>query len=242
MAGNGVRFQSTDHEKPKPLIKVIHGKPMIQLVVECMTPSVEHRFIFICRREHDEAYQLDNLFEKITVQYEKVLIDEITEGPACSVLLAKPWINNDEPMITACSDDYVDTDINEFLSFSAENDAQGTLMTYLGHEVNGSSAKVNNEGLITEVGEKRVISPHTTVGIYYFAQGKYFVDAAEQMIKDDKRANGQFYVSPVYNEMIKQNHTIKPYQIEARDMHTMGTPEGLEIFQNKLQSCPEIIS
>ena len=44
---------------------------------------------FICRREHDEAYQLDNLFEKITVQYEKVLIDEITEGPACSRAFGK---------------------------------------------------------------------------------------------------------------------------------------------------------
>ena len=64
MAGDGFRFRGTDHEEPKPLIKVIHDKPMIQLVVESMTPSVEHRFIFICRREHDEEFQLDNLLNQ----------------------------------------------------------------------------------------------------------------------------------------------------------------------------------
>ena len=62
MAGDGVRFEDAKYEEPKPLIKVVHGKPMIQLVVENLTPNAEHRFIFICRREHDETYHLDNLF------------------------------------------------------------------------------------------------------------------------------------------------------------------------------------
>ena len=115
MAGAGIRFNDTDHEQPKPLIEVVEGKPMIQLVTNCLTPTTEHRFIFICRKEHDENYALDELFEKITNRYEKVIVDEVTEGPACSVLLAKEYINNDEPMLTGCSDDFVDTDINQFI-------------------------------------------------------------------------------------------------------------------------------
>ena len=241
MAGDGLRFHGTEYVGPKPLIEVVHGKPMIQLVVECLTPTVEHRFIFICRREHDEEYLLDNLFKKITTQYEKVLVDELTQGPACSVLLAKRWIDSDDPMMTACSDDYVDTEIDDFLKCSTENSAEGTIMTYLGYEPWGSYAKINQEGLITEVAEKKIISPHTTVGIYYFAKGKYFVDAAEQMIRNNNRSKGEFFVCPVYNEMIAQGHKIKPYQIEAKDMHTMGTPEALRKFQSKLQSCPDII-
>ena len=242
MAGEGIRFQGTGYLEPKPLINVFDGKAMIELVVDCLRPSEEHRFIFICRREHDEAYQLDGLFKKITTQYEKVLVDEVTEGPACSVLLAKQYIDNDEPMMTACSDDYVDVDINDFLKSSAGNNADGTIMTYLGNEPSGSSAIINNEGLITEVAEKKVISPYITVGIYYFAKGKYFVDSIEQMIRGNNRSNGEFYVCPVYNEMIAQGHAIKPYQIDEKDMHTMGTPETLKTFQSKLQSSPEIIS
>lgn len=242
MAGQGIRFQDTDHAEPKPLIEVVAGKPMIQLVVDCLTPNTDHRFIFICQRDHDEAYQLDDLFGKITNRYEKILVDEVTEGPAASVLLAKQWIDNDEPMMTACSDDYVDIDIDAFLTFASEQNTKGTVMTYLGNAPQGSSAKINEDGLITEVAEKKVIGPYTTVGIYYFSKGKYYVKAAEQMIRNDHRANGEFYVSPVYNEMIAQNDSITSYEIPASDMHTMGTPEGLRIFQRKLQSHPEIIT
>lgn len=240
MAGKGIRFQGTDHEEPKPLIEVIEGKPMIQLVVECLTPEIEHQFIFICRREHDEQYQLDQLFAKITAKYQKVLVDEVTDGPACSVLLAREWINNDQPMMTACADDYVNTDINQFLSTSSKNQADGTIMTYRNRTSAGSSARVDQNGLIKQVAEKKIISDITTVGIYYFSKGRYFVEATEQMIAKDARANGEFYVSPVYNEMIEKGYTIKPYQIKPEDMHTMGTPEGLKIFQKKLQTTPEI--
>ena len=242
MAGNGVRFKDSDHEEPKPLIEVIDGKPMIQLVVECLTPETDHQFIFICRREHDEHYQLDQLFERITCRYQKVIVDEVTEGPACSVLMAKDWFNNDIPMMTACADDYVNTDINQFLKFSETNNAEGTVMTYRNQTPEGSSARIDENGLITEVAEKKVISNITTVGIYYFSKGKYFVEATEQMIRKDARANGEFYVSPVYNEMIALGYTVKPYPIKARDMHTMGTPEGLEIFQRKLETTPEILA
>ncbi|MCB1120561.1 MAG: glycosyltransferase family 2 protein [Verrucomicrobiae bacterium] len=242
MAGRGFRFKDSDHEEPKPLIKVVDGKPMVQLVVENLTPREEHRFIFICRREHDEIYHLDNLFGKITTRYEKVLVDEVTEGPACSVLLARPWIDNDQPMMTACADDFVDTDITEFLEFATGNAAEGTIMTYLANRPSGSSAKINDEGLVTEVAEKQVIGPYTTVGIYYFAKGRYFVEATEQMIRLDKRTNGEFYVAPVFNELIARGFTIKPYEIDAADKHCMGTPESLETFQRNIQSNPDIIS
>ena len=242
MAGQGVRFQDTTHKEPKPLIEVVNGIPMIQLVVKCLTPRTEHCFIFICQRKHDEAYPLDDLFSKITTRYKKILVEEVTEGPAASVLLAKQWIDNDEPMMTACSDDYVDTSIDSFLKFASETKAEGTIMTYLASVPHGSSAKVSAEGLITEVAEKKVIGPYMTVGIYYFKKGKYFVKAAEQMINKDHRAKGEFYVCPVYNEMIARNHSIVPYEIPTTDMHPMGTPEGLRAFQSRLESNPEIIS
>ena len=241
MAGDGTRFNETGHKEPKPLIPVIDGKPMIQLVVECLTPSVEHRFIFICRREHDEEYDLDHLFKTITTRYEKVIVDGVTEGPACSVLLAKQWFDNNDPMMTACADDYVNVDIDEFISAASQNDAEGTIMTYLGSEPAGSSAKITQDEFVTEVAEKKLISPYMTVGVYYFDQGKDYVEATEQMIRNDKRANGEFYVSPVYNEMIARGQPIKSYPIDEKDMHTMGTPETLKEFQRLLESHPEII-
>ena len=242
MAGHGIRFKDTEHEKPKPLINVFRGKTMIQLVVECLTPEEEHRFIFVCRREHDEAYDLDSLFGKITTRFEKVLVDEVTEGPACSVLEARRYIDNEQAMMTACSDDYVNIDINAFLKFSAGERSAGAIMTYFAERPNGSSVKIDNEGLVTEVAEKQIIGPYMTVGVYHFVRGRTFVEAADQMIRRDARVHGEFYVSPVYNELIANGHIIKAYEIDARHKHGMGTPEGLRMFQNTLLSNPEIIS
>lgn len=238
MAGHGIRFKDTEHEKPKPLINVFRGKTMIQLVVECLTPVEEHRFIFVCRREHDEAYDLDSLFGKITTRFEKVLVDEVTEGPACSVLEARPYIDNEQAMMTACSDDYVNIDINEFLKFSAEERCGGTIMTYLGEKPTGSTVKTDHQGLITEVAEKKIIGPQMTVGVYHFVRGRTFVEAADQMIRRNQRVHGEFYVSPVYNELIANGHAIKAYEIEARHKHSMGTPEELRMFQDRLLSDP----
>ena len=49
MAGAGSRFADAGYKDPKPLIP-IHGRPMIQVVIENLTPAVPHRFIFICQK------------------------------------------------------------------------------------------------------------------------------------------------------------------------------------------------
>ena len=50
MAGAGSRFAQAGYTFPKPLID-INGKPMIQLVIENLSPSIKHKFVFICHRD-----------------------------------------------------------------------------------------------------------------------------------------------------------------------------------------------
>ena len=68
--------------------------------------------------------------------------------------------------------------------------------------------KLNDEGYVTEVAEKKPISNNATVGIYWWKKGSEYVKYAEQMIKKDIRTNNEFYVCPVFNEAIKDNKKI----------------------------------
>ena len=229
MAGRGKRFEETGYTFPKPLID-INGKPMIQIVTENLNFSGKH--IFICQREHYEKYALQDLLKIINPGCEIITVDGITEGAPVTVLLAKELINNEEELVIANSDQWVDWNPQHFLSFLRNNNADGGIVTFKATHPKWSFIKINDSGSVTEVAEKRPISSIATVGIYYYKKGKFFVESAEEMMKKNIRTNNEFYVAPTYNEMISLGMKILPYPVAV--MRGMGTPEDLQSFMSLL--------
>ena len=225
MAGRGERFEAAGYSFPKPLID-INGKTMIQVIVENLNFPAEH--IFICQKEHYERYSLKELLELISPKCSVIKVNETTEGAACSALLAKELINNDEELIIANSDQWINWHNEHFLTFLRNNDADGGVVTFISTHPKWSFVKVNDEGEVTSLAEKKIISNIATVGIYYFKKGKYFVESAEKMIRKNIRTNNEFYVAPVYNEMIEAKKKILHYPIA--EMRGLGTPEDLTRF------------
>lgn len=229
MAGSGRRFQERGYTFPKPLIE-IKKRPMIEIVTKNIAPEIEHKFTFICRKEHYDNYALHYLLNLLSPGCNIIVIDRVTEGAACTILLAKEYINNEDPLIIANADQYIDSDINEFVSCAVDTQADGLIMSFKAKHPKWSFAKLDSQGQVIEVAEKKPISDNATVGIYYFKQGKYFVDAAEAMIKKDMRVNNEFYVCPVYNELILKDKIIKTFEVPAEAMYGLGTPEDLDKF------------
>jgi dTDP-glucose pyrophosphorylase len=231
MAGRGSRFATAGFTDPKPLIPV-HGVPMIRLVIANLTPAVPHRFIFICQREHYLEYGLDQLLPKWTAAPQVVLLDGITEGAACTVLAARDWIDNDDALMIANSDQYVAASIDAYLTDMSQRQLDGLIMTMTANDPKWSFAATTPDGLVTSVVEKQVISDDATVGIYNFAHGRDFVAAADEMIAHGERVNGEFYVAPVYNRMIAWKRRIGIHGIgtDGNGMHGLGTPADLAEF------------
>ena len=229
MAGRGKRFEDAGYSFPKPLIDV-NGKTMIQIVVENLNFSAKH--IFLCQYEHYEKYSLKEVLEMISPKCEIIRTSGITEGSACTVLLSKKLIDDDEELIIANSDQLINWNNQHFLSFLRSNNADGGIVTFIATHPKWSFVKINDDGIVTEVAEKKPISNIATAGIYYFKKGKYFVEAAEQMIEKNIRTNNEFYIAPVYNEMIKNGKKIMHYPIA--EMKGLGTPEDLRRFLDSL--------
>ena len=225
MAGEGKSFQDAGYSFPKPLID-IDGKTMIQVVVENI--NVAGNYIFICKKEHYEKYSMFELLNLISSECKIVQVSEKTEGAAKTLLLAKELINNDDELIIANSDQWLDWNPNHFLSFLRSKNADGGIVTFISTHPRWSFAKVDNDGLITEVAEKKPISNIATAGIYYFKHGKDFVWAAEQMIEKNIRFNNEFYYAPAFNEMIGKQKRI--YSYPAAEMRSLGTPEDVSKF------------
>ena len=227
MAGRGSRFASQGYTFPKPLIEV-KGKPMIQVVVENL--NIKANYTFIVQKEHYEKYSLNYLLPLIAPDCNIVQVDGITEGAACTTLLAKEFIDNDEPLIMANSDQFVEWDSNETL-YAFQNDGiDGGIITFPATHPKWSYAKLGDDGYVSEVAEKKPISEHATVGIYYWKKGSDYVKYAEQMIDKDIRTNNEFYVCPVFNEAIQDGKKIRIKDIQKNGMWGIGTPEDLSYF------------
>ena len=225
MAGAGSRFAQAGYTFPKPLIEV-NGKPMIQVVVENL--NVDAHFIFLVQKEHYEKYNLKQLLNLIAPGCDIIQVDGLTEGAACTTLLAKELINNDEPLLMANSDQFVEWNSNECLyAFTADN-VDGGIVTFKATHPKWSFAKLGEDGFVSEVAEKNPISDNATVGIYFWKHGRDFVQYAEQMIDKNIRTNGEFYVCPVFNEAIGDGKKVRAKSIDK--MWGIGTPEDLNYF------------
>ena len=227
MAGAGSRFAKVGYTFPKPLIEV-KGKPMIQVVVEAL--NVEAKYTYVVQKEHYEKYNLQYLLNLLTPGCNIVQVDGLTEGAACTTLLAKEFINNDEPLIMTNSDQLILWDSNETLYAFNNDNVDGGIVTFPATHPKWSFAKLGDDGYVCEVAEKKPISNHATAGIYYWKHGSDYVKYAEQMIAKDIRVNNEFYVCPVYNEAIGDGKKIRIKEIGTEDMWGLGTPEDLDYF------------
>ncbi len=225
MAGAGSRFQQAGYTFPKPLIDV-EGKPMIQVVTDNL--NIEATFIYVVQKEHRAKYNLDTLLNLITPGCKIVEVDGLTDGAACTTLLAKEFIDNEQPLVMANSDQFIEWDSNEFMYKMIEQKLDGGIVTFTATHPKWSFAKVDEYGYVTEVAEKNPISDIATVGVYYWAKGSDYVKYAEQMIEKNIRVNNEFYVCPVFNEAIGDGKKIKTFNIEK--MWGLGTPEDLKYY------------
>jgi dTDP-glucose pyrophosphorylase len=227
MAGEGSRFAKEGYTFPKPLIDV-NGRPMIQTVVENLDFNCE--YVFLVRAEHIEKYSglLDTLDRITNGNFKHVVVDKRSQGAACTALLAEEYINNDDDLLIANSDQFIEYEPQNFNMLKEQTSVDAIVYTFNATHPKWSFVKTNARGFVTEVAEKKPISDIATCGIYWYRKGSDFVNYAKQMIDREIRVNGEFYIAPVYNEMIKDGKTLIPFFVNK--MHGLGTPEDLNTF------------
>lgn len=231
IAGRGSRFAVAGYTQPKPLIPV-HGEPMIAAVVRNVRPNRPHRFIFVTLREHLEHAGMGDALEAAAPGCVIVPVDQVTEGAACTVLLAREHIDSNDPLMLANSDQWVDLDVDDYLDSMDRQRADGLIMTMTANDPKWSFVGLDRGGFVTRVVEKEVISDEATVGIYNFRRGRDFVRAADGMIARNLRVNNEFYVAPVYNELVAEGARIAVYNVgrEGDGMYGLGIPADLDRF------------
>lgn len=231
MAGRGKRFADAGYGTPKPLLP-LHGRPMTEVVIDNLRPARPHRFVFLILREHAAAFGFDRHLKNWAPGSEVVYVESVTQGAACTVLLARHLIDTADPLMIANCDQWVDADVNEYLDTLDREAADGLIMTMWADDPKWSFVRFGPSGGVTEVVEKQVVSNEATVGVYNFRRGRDFVRAADAMIAQDLRVNGEFYVAPAYNPLIAEGQKVVVHNVGREDagMYGLGIPADFERF------------
>lgn len=229
MGGEGRQFAERGYTFPKPLVEIA-GQPLIEIVVNNLTPTADHQFVFVCRQEHLANFALGDVLNLVAPGCRIVPMGKPTAGALCSVLLAMEHLQHDDELLVANADQWIDAPIDGFLRAARASDWDGAIMTFPNTHPRWSYARTEND-LVVAVAEKQPISRNATAGLYYFRRGIDFVRGAERILLKNATFSGEFYVAPVYNELILAGKRVGMFPIEASQMHGLGTPEEVERFQ-----------
>lgn len=235
-AGLGSRFSSVGVTTPKPVIDV-QGLPMISWVIGNFNLLPTDVVIIVTRPEIGLSEILLPYLQTFHCRVELVYVDEVTEGPAITVSLAKSVLDLEEPLIVANSDQYVSAGLDNFVDQVRNSSSCGQILTMAASGSKWSYIRRNVAGDISEVREKVEISNEATVGIYGWSKATYFFESLESMLASDDRTNGEFYVAPSYNYIIEQKLPVSAINIGdvEHEVHGLGTPEDLEIFMQHVR-------
>jgi len=236
MAGKGTRVQKNEFQEPKPLLKVL-DKTIMEWAIESI--RLDGNFIFCCRQEHIQTYNIDKKLKQILPDCEIVSIDYQTQGPVQTILEAKKLINNQTELIISDSDHYLTWDSEVFDKNIRNQNIDACVMVFPDEQNSNSLSyvKTDSSGFVIKAAEKEPISKIASVGLHYFKKGSDFIKYSNKMIEKNLKVNNEFYVTPIYNEMIHEHKKIITFPIIQ--MWSLGTNAELLNFSKNFESMNE---
>jgi dTDP-glucose pyrophosphorylase len=235
MAGRGSRYADRGFETPKPLIEVA-GKPMLFWALDSLRHIEASRLTLVVLDIHEQQFGISGMVRRYlsdrAIRVEVLGIRDVTEGQLCTVLAAKSWIKPDEDLLIAASDTFIQSSLDKDIR-EKPADCAGLISVNVLPGEQWSFARANANGEVVEVAEKQRISEHASNGLYYFSRGADLIAFGEEMIRNNERTRGEFFVIPVYQKMIAAGRKI--LLSHATAMWDMGTPEAKAAFEKHLQ-------
>lgn len=234
LGGKASRFHERGYTFPKPLIE-IGNQSMIKMVLRNLAPPAPYKYTFICRKEHLAEFYLGDMLSLLEPGSRLIPLERETAGALCSVLLAIDDLEREEELLIANGDQYITEGLSDFYTACRAPGIDGCILTFTASHPRWSFAKTDASGRVTAVAEKRPISKQATAGLYYFRRAGDLIDAAERMIVKGLTTAGQFFVAPVYNELILDGKAVTSFHLPDGAMHSLGTPEDLAWFTDRRQ-------
>ena len=230
-AGLGSRFRAIGVDIPKPLIPVL-DIPMIGWVIANFQLTPQDEIWIITRKDDQIPTKMETFVSKIKNVIHFVELDELTDGAATTLQYALDQIPDAEAVLSANSDQFVSSDVSQFIESVRSGNSDGQILTMNATDSKWSYVERDSDGEVINVVEKVAVSDEATVGVYGWKSAMIAKNAINAMKDDGLKVNGEFYVAPSYTYLLKQGGKISTFCVGdvETDVHGLGTPEDLDLF------------
>ena len=244
MAGAGQRFADAGYTVHKPAIMTVdratgQEKPMVVCATKDL-PGVAadgSNVIYVDRNFH----KTDSVEDAIRAWYPQaafITVDHLTEGQACTCMLAEPYLDPEQPLLIAGCDNGMDIDRDAFDALTKECDC--IVFTYRHNEAVLANPNAygwmiaDAAGNITGTSIKKAISDSpmedpAVVATFWFRRAAVFIEATKKMIAENDRINGEFYVDQTVKHVLDLGYRAKIFDIDR--YVGWGTPADYEGYQ-----------
>ncbi len=223
MGGKGQRFIDAGYTVPKPFIDVL-GTPMYQLAINNLANNAFDQFVFIVSKDHKD-YLCDIL--TFCPRSKIVIIDQPVSGSVPACLLAEDYVPPFAPLVIANCDQIIDWNSYDFYTLCNASSVDGIVPTFKAVSNAHSYARQEN-GIVVEIKEKQVISDDALCGVHFWRTADMAFRSFRKSLAGPPHFNGDYYIAPTYNELIKEGKKIITYHTNG--MTILGTPEKLEEY------------
>jgi dTDP-glucose pyrophosphorylase len=211
----------------------IAGRPLVQHVIDNLAP-LGGRFVIVIRRDDARRHQLEAVIRLLVPESVVVVAQAATAGAACTALLAVEQLPADEELVIANGDQLIRAELPmALIEFRQRGLDAGTLVFDSVHP-RWSYVRLGPDKLAREAAEKRPISRHATAGFYYFRRAGDFIAAAQNMIRKNDHADGNYFVCPAFNQMILAGQRVGVCEIPRGSYISLATPHDINDFEERL--------
>lgn len=248
MAGAGSRFAEAGYTVSKPAIPTYDKRTGKKLpMVVCATLDLPNvlsdgsNVIYVDRDFH----KTNGTEETIKACFPNacfIAVDHLTEGQACTCMLAEEFIDNSEELLIAGCDNGMEFDMDKFHVLKEKADV--LVFTYRHNEsvlANPDAMGwmiVDDDGNVVDTSIKKAISTtpmddHAVVATFWFKKGSIFVEATKKMIAENDRINNEFYVDQVVKHTLELGYKAKVFEIDR--YIGWGTPADFELYDRTVE-------
>lgn len=233
-AGNDDVHSERADEYPL-FLSEIDGEMLVEHLVRKCQDLAPARLLFAVKKEHLSRHHVDDIIRLMVPDAAIVEIAGHTMGAVCTALLLVDYIDLEDELLILNASDFVDADLSIIIQNLRDRGADGGTIIFDSLHPRYSFARLDPEGYVVEVAEKRPISRNATAGCYWYRSAQDFLAASERMIIKDAHVNGQFYVSQTFNEMVLENKVVLAERIDASQYHPVKSSRQVATLESILE-------
>lgn len=228
---NTIQEMSND-EVPFCLLEYDH-KPLLEILTAYVNVVNPTNIIYAFSKKDMDLWHLNEIVAQLTSRAKVVTVEKNTGGAVCTALLGIEYINNNDELLIISANELVKLDYQILIDYFRITNFDAGVMYFRSIHPRYAYIRQNDMGTVIEVSERRPISQKAIPGVFWYARGKDFVEAAKNIIRKDAMTNNSFYISSTLNEMILADAKIGAYEIRNEQYMPLKTSRQMDIFETQ---------